>query len=641
MLIFDLETDGLRGELTRVHVLKIKDRATGRRYSFSGPTYADGSPVRHRDGDVDDGVRMLEEADCIGGHNVHDFDVPVLRDLYSYQGKPGQRIRDSLVESRVIWTNIWDIDEAAIKARRRPPEFAKARMRPYSLETWGMRLGLYKGDFKGPWDAFTQDMDVYADQDPEVTEALFDRIDAKQYADQCLRLENDVAAIIALQVDHGFAFDVMAAERLADELQVRKAQLEDQLRSTFKPWWVPERYKGAHVVLTPKTRNAKQGYVAGCPLTKVQQVVFNPASRDHIADQMTKLFGWTPQEFTETGKPKVDETTLDGLPWPEAKLLVDYLTVDKRLGQVREGKEAWLKKVRNGRIHGRVNTNGAVTGRMTHSAPNVAQVPRVGNPYGEECRALFTASPGRVLVGCDAEGLELRMLGHYMARYDGGAYGRTVVNGRKEDGTDVHTVNQRAIGTRTRAGAKTWIYGYLYGAGDYKLGSIFLDDQAPEWRDKFFARHPAGEARDAAIARLGKKGRRGIEEGLPALGQLQALVKEKAKRGFLKSFDGRLIHVRSQHSALNALLQGGGAVVMKQALVNHYRACLARGWVHGREWAYVANVHDEAQMDAVPDLADEVGRLFAEAIAQVTEDFGLKCPLAGAYDKGANWAETH
>jgi DNA polymerase I-like protein with 3'-5' exonuclease and polymerase domains len=278
---------------------------------------------------------------------------------------------------------------------------------------------------------------------------------------------------------------------------------------------------------------------------------------------------------------------------------------------------------------------------MTHSNPNVAQVPRVGSLYGSECRALFVAPPDKRLVGCDAEGLELRCLAHYMARFDDGAYGDTVVNGKKEDGTDVHTVNQRLVGLNTRDAAKTYAYAYLYGAGGLKLGSIIYDDMSAARREAFNAKYPPGAAREKALANLGMKTKRRFEEGLPALGKLQALVKSKATRGYVLSLDGRRVHVRSAHASLNSLLQSAGAVIMKRALVLFDRTAKARGWVHGVDFAYLAQVHDEAQIEARPEIADELGRMYAQSITDAGITFDMKCPLAGAYAVGQNWKDTH
>ena len=660
MLIYDIETNGLLDELTVIHCLHVLDRATGERMRFSSGRYADGTPAP-RSGSVEDGLRLLSEADNICGHNVVGFDNKAILKLYP-DWHPKGTIHDTLVYSRLIWSNIKELDAEAIKSRKRPPSFTGKLVGAHSLEAWGIRLGVFKGDYakdrkaqaealgitdpaeltKFVWGTFTKEMDDYCEQDVVGTDALYDRIARKEYDPQALALEMEVARIISMQEDHGFLFDIPAAEKLMQELSVLRAGLEDQLRSVFKPWWEPERKGGQPVVMAPKKDLKRFGYTADCAFSKVEQVTFNPGSRHHIANRMKTMFGWVPVEFTPSGEPKVDETTLAALDYPEAKLLVEYLTVQKRLGQIAEGDAAWLRMVRpDGRIHGRVNPNGAVTGRMTHFAPNVAQVPSVGALFGSACRACFTVPKGFRLVGCDAEGLELRMLGHYMARYDGGAYANSVVHGKKEDGTDVHTVNMRIVGLRSRDSAKTFIYAYLYGAGAFKLGTVVYADMTPEQQAGFNAKNAAGEARNEAFVRLGRRAKAKIEGGLPALGKLQELVKEKAKRGFLKGLDGRLTPVRSQHAALNTLLQGAGAVVMKQALVILYNDLTALGLVHGVDYGFCANVHDEVQIEVKEAHVETVKLVAADAIRKAGEHFNLQCPLAGKSDDGKNWAETH
>ena len=682
MLIFDSESDGLVEEATVLHCLNMIDRTTGRRLRFNDQPDVVTTPA---DGTIADGLKLLMSAPEIAGQNVLGHDLPLFRKLYPWF-RPVGRVHDTLTYSKVIWTQLYDIDQRAVRKRKRPPEFVEGGLSGrHSLEAWGYRLGTWKGDYAKQrevegkalglsgdglrhfvWGTFTAAMDDYCAGDCETTLKLIEKEEAEDYDPRALALEVGVQEIINLQERHGFLFDRDAAEKLQAELVGILAELDDKLRAAFPPWFVAERKGGQPIVVDPKRRRSakveteegisyRAAYEPGEPYCKVKLVSFEPSSRDKIADRLTRLFGWRPQEFTPTGKPEVNETTLDGLDYPEAKLLKQYLTVDKRLGQLATGKQAWLKAVReDGRIHGRVNTNGAVTGRMTHNTPNMAQVPAVqvdddGHPimglaggYGYEMRSLFVVPPGKKLVGTDAEGLELRMLAHYMAKYDGGAYVDTVVNGSKTDGTDVHSVNRRVIGLRSRYNAKTWMYAYLYGAGNWKLGSIAYDDMSDEQRAAFNAKHPPGDAREKAFGQLGLRGRRRIETGLPALGALQDAVKSTAKRnGYLKSLDGRRLHVRAQHSALNTLLQGGGAVVMKQALVRAYGALLARGWVHGREFAFVVNVHDEFQKETNDDIAEEVGQIVADAIRQAGEDFGLRCPLAGAYDVGRTWAETH
>lgn len=682
MLIFDGEFDGLLDELTVCHCLHILDRATGERMRFSSGVYADGTPAP-RSGSVEDGLRLLIEAEDICGHNIIGFDLKAFKKLYPWF-EPKGRIHDTLVYARLIWTNLREIDAQAIKKRIRPPGFTGEMVGAHSLEAWGFRLGVFKGDYKlvmearareagitdevaiarFVWGSFNREMDDYCEQDNEGCLALLEKIESKEYSPEALELEIEVAKIITAQEDHGFLFDVAKAEKLTAELCIRRAELADKLRATFRPWYEPERYKGAPVVFTPKRNDKKRGYMAGVPFTKIKQVVFNPGSRDQIANRMITLFGWAPTEFTPSGEPKVDEETLGTIQAPEAKLLVEYLTVDKRLSQMAEGDTAWLKMVKpDGRIHGRVNPMGAVTGRMTHFKPNY-NIPKVKKGesgvllgyeggYGWECRSLFKVPEDRLQVGCDAEGLELRMLGHYMARFDGGAYIRSLIYGKKEDGTDAHTINQKLLQFNSRDNAKTWMYAYLYGSGAPNLGAIQYDDFTDQQKAAFNAKvrvaeeraKSAGqdhqEVRTRMLGGLGRAAKERIEAGLPALGSLLSLVKDKARRGYILGLDRRKIHIRSSHAALNSLLQGGGAVVMKKALVICDQKFKTRGWAHGREYAFVANVHDEFQIEVWPDIAEEVGRMAADSIREAGEHFDLRCPLAGAYDIGRNWAECH
>jgi len=656
MRVFDIESDGLLDTITALHCINVIDRASGKRLAFNGGVYKDGSPAP-RDGTIDDGLQYLEEANCIAGQNIIGYDIPAIQKLYP-NWKPQGRVFDTKVCANVIWPDIAERDHTALARGRLPEEFKKKGLiGKQSLESWGYRLGEYKGDFK-PSDykdedgephtwktiGFTQEMDTYGRQDPEVTLKLVEKIESKSYSQECLDLEHRVAQIIFKQHERGWCFSVAAAEQLTMTLQRRHAEIAGELSKLFQPWYAPEITKGS-ALFTPKKDNKKAGYVAGAQLSKVKHVVFNPASRDHISDRLMKLRGWRPATFTPEGKPQVDETVLGALPYPEAKTLAEYLLIEKRLGQVALGNQAWLKKaVRTGiygvtgehhRVHGTVNTNGAVTGRMTHAHPNVAQSPTVTAPYGKECRSCWTATPGLVLVGCDAEGLELRMLGHFVALYDGGEYARAVVEGKKEDGTDVHTLNQRSAGLNERDGAKTFIYALLYGAGDYKLGLIAYDDFTAEQRARFNAKYTKKRERAAALKRLGGAKRARLMGNLPALKKLTDAVKRAVlTRGHLRGLDGRLLHVRSEHAALNTLLQSGGAVVMKRALV------LLDDSLEGGVPA-VGNIHDEIQMETKHEFAPILGTIAADSIRRAGEHYKLRCPLAGSFNVGANWAETH
>lgn len=645
MLVFDIETDGLLDTVTKVHCINILDRETG-----EIERYHDDTSILPRRGSLDEGLVRLANAREIAGQNIIKYDLPVLRKVYpGVPFRPGQNVIDTKVCSAVIWTDLADHDFAALRKGKLPPEFQKQGLvGSHSLKAWGYRLGDYKGDFD-PKDyghtwatvPFSQDMSDYGAQDCVVTLKLLERIEAKGYSQECLDLEHRVAAIIFRQQQRGFAFDVQAAEALTAKLQRRLAELEVELQAVFPPW---QKSTG---IFIPKRDDKKRGYKKGEPIERFKEAVFNPASRDNIADRLIALRGWKPAAFTDGGKPQVDETILSALPWPEAKLLAEYLMVEKRLGQVAAGKEAWLKHaVKDAlgvhRIHGDVNTNGAVTGRMTHMKPNVAQTPACGAPYGEECRSLYVASPGLVLVGCDAEGLELRCLAHYMARYDGGAYVETVVNGKKEDGTDVHSVNMRAAGLNIRDSAKTFCYALIYGAGDFKLGTIVYDDFTDSQKGRFLCKYKTLTDRKRALTNLGKARRARLMDGLPALGKLVEDVKAAVKaRGHLRGLDGRLLHVRGEHSALNTLLQSAGALVMKKAIVlwNDNVAAPIRSL--GGVVELVGTIHDEIQVETEEQYATEVGQGAADCIRRAGEAFKFRCPLAGSFSSGRTWAETH
>ena len=622
-LVFDTETDGFLEEVSKVHVIRMIDRDTGRRLRFTDyDTYADGSLVR-ADGDIDKAVQLLRAADVVYSANGIKYDEPVLDKLRGFKSKYHF---DARVASALIWTNLKDVDFGLLRKGLLPEEFQKKGLiGRNSVEAWGYRLGLHKGDFDPEDFGFTwanvpflREMDDYCALDCEVLLKWLEKIESKNYSEEALDLEMRVARIIAQQERNGFALDVPAVERLLAEHQKKLSELSVSLQDTFPPWEVVTKRAVA------KVNNKKLGRVKGQEYIVKKTVLFNPGSRDHIADRLQKLRGWVPSEFTPGGKPKVDDEILSALEYPEAKKLSEYFAVEKRIGQL----SAWLKHVGpDGRVHGTVNSNGAVTGRMTHASPNVAQVDK-----NEFMRACWIAPEGKVLVGCDAEGIELRMLGHYMAPYDGGAYADAVVNGRKEDGTDVHTLNQKAIGLNLRDSSKTFIYALIYGAGDYKLGTVVYDDMTDEQKAKFNA---SPGSRDRNLAKLGKARRGRLMKNLPALGLLTEAVKSAAKkRGWLRGLDGRLLHVRGQHSALNTLLQSGGAVAMKRALV------ILDDLIADKA-LFVANVHDEWQMETTPEDAEFVGRTAADAIRLAGEYYGLKCPLAGTFDVGPNWAVTH
>jgi DNA polymerase I-like protein with 3'-5' exonuclease and polymerase domains len=626
-LVFDLESDGLLDETQNIHCIVIHDTKTGKTTRYND---AEGhNPVQ-------EGVDFLVNADpkehIIVGHNVLGFDIPVLFKLYN--AYPQASIRDTLVCTRLIWA---DIREKDFSFARKNAWFPKQLIGSHSLKAWGYRIGLRKGDFKegGDFSRWSKEMEDYCVKDVEVTLKLWENIKLKNYSDVALDLEHKFAQALLLQEKHGFAFNKKQAEELYVKMAKRRVELEQELQRVFEP--NVERLKSRSYVFLDKTyatkaeaseeakRWAKENNKTqkeGLSLVqegeqKQRRIPFNPGSREEIAERFKKKYKWEPKEFTPDGKPKVDEAvlqTLAGMGYTEAKPLLEYLLLQKRIGQLAEGNEAWLKLVRpNGRIHGRVNTNGAITGRCTHSKPNIAQVPRVGSEYGKECRELFIAGEGKKLVGADASGLELRCLAHYLARYDGGAYANEIIQG------DIHTLNQASAGLPTRDDAKTFIYAFLYGAGDEKIGNII------------------GKGQDE-----GRRIKREFLEKTPALKKLKESIDFTLKqRNWLAGLDGRKLPIRSNHSALNTLLQSAGALVMKMSTILLLEKLQKLGFIFGADYALVAHIHDEMQIECRADIADEVGKTAVASIEDAGKLFNFKCPLTGEYRIGQNWAETH
>ena len=568
-LIFDIEADNLLDDATTVHCIVCRDITwdTEKVYTFEPDQ-------------IKEGLVFLSKADTLIGHNIIDYDLRLLKKLYgfTYEGN----VIDTLVCSRTIWCDIREIDVKLLRNNNFPQKL----MGSHSLKAWGYRLGELKGDFNvgsESFAVFTQDMLQYCVQDTQVTAKLYRKIVEKNFSKEALELETKIHTLLLEQQEYGFPFDVDTAKELWFKLASRKSELEDKLVATFEPTIVELK-------------------------TKTKTIPFNPASRMQIADRLMKR-GWIPEAFTDNGEPKVDETILSGIDIPEAQMLNEYLLLNKRIGQLATGNQAWLKLEKNGRMHGRVNHMGAVTSRCTHSNPNVAQVPSVGAPYGKECRALFHAPSGYSLLGADASGLELRCLAHYMAAYDDGSYANTVVNG------DIHTINQEAAGLPTRNNAKTFIYGFLYGSGDEKTGKII------------------GKG-----AKEGKAIKKKFLAKLPALKKLKTAVSKVAdKRGWVKGLDGRVIPVRHSHASLNTLLQSAGALVCKTWYVFIADAIQQVGL----DAKIVAFIHDEVQLVVKEGQEDETGRVIQRCMRDVEEHFNFRCKLDSDYKYGRNWADTH
>lgn len=575
-------------------------------------------------------------------HNGIRYDVPVLKKLKGdrFSFDPRDCVLDTLVLARLVYSNIKDTDVGLMRSGKLP----KALYGSHSLKAYGYRMGELKGTYgeqEDAWDKFTPEMYEYNKQDVVVTLKLFKKLMSKGYPLKAIQLEHTIAWVMAKQERNGFVFDKDAAVKLYAELSAKRQEIYDSLVTEVGTWTV---YKGDKVY---KRDNAKKGIKAGIPYPQYEEVTFNPNSRAHIAKVLMDR-GWDPPEVTPTGAPKVDEDTLKtAMDISLTPKILEYLLINKRIAQLAEGDNAWLKLMKEDedgyyRIHGSVNPNGAVTGRATHAYPNVAQVPAGRSPYGKECRSLFTVPKGWFEAGIDASGLELRCFGAFLFPFDNGAYIKEILEG------DIHTHNQKMAGLPTRDNAKTFIYGFLYGAGDAKIGEIVGGSSADGKRlkEKFFKAVPAIKKLRQAIERTLITSSEWVG-GVNKVTWRKRVHPDNSNLSITHSIlglDRRVIYVRSPHSALNTLLQSAGALICKKWVCLVEENMRKAGYKHGwdGDFALMAWVHDEVQVACrTKEIAEDCVRIAQESMRQTQEFFKFNCQLDTEGKIGDNWYSCH
>ena len=572
--VIDIEANGLRPDT--VWCICIHDLETD-----EGTSWVDTA--------LNDFPKWVEDNKPIEliGHNIIGYDIPVLEKLLKVDFSDC-KITDTLVMSRLE---------------------SPSREGGHSLDNWGVLLNYPKGEHDD-WTVFSYDMLSYCIRDTKLNVQVYKVLlhKLRGFSSESVDLEHQVQSIITKQIDRGWLLDQGKALELLAKLKERKNELEESVQKIFKPLpvfvktVVPKIKKdGTTSVVGLKFLGDQWETVSGS-FSRLDYPLFNLGSRQQIGKYL-QYFGWKPEKFTETGHAVVDEVVLskvEGI--PQATLIGEYLMIQKRVAQI----QSWLDALwDDGRVHGSVNPNGAVTGRMTHSGPNMGQIPAVYSPYGKECRQLWIAPDGYKIVGMDASGLEARMLAHYMNDKE---YTNEILHG------DIHSANQLATGVKTRDQAKTFYYAFLYGAGDAKIGSII-----------------GGTARD------GKELKEKFLRNTPSLRRLRERVSMASGRGYVLGLDRRRVYVRSEHSALNTLLQSAGAIVMKKALalLDEY----ATKWK--LNYHFVGNIHDEIQTEVEQEKTEVFGRLACSCIEAAGLHFNLNCPLEGEYKVGNSWAETH
>ena len=589
-LFLDIETNGLLPELDRIHCIALKELNTGEAWSY-GPDK------------IKEGLKIAAEAPELIAHNGLTFDIPAIQKVYP-NWKPKGKITDTLVLSRMIRPDLkrqdWDHDW---KVEILP----KKLFGSHSLKAWGLRLSsrfdddsMLKTDYDGGWEHWSEEMEAYCRQDVVVCEALYNFLKPHEWPERAIELEHKMAVIAEEIGNNGWTFDERAAASLYGQLSRRRAELDDELQNLFEPWEIKE-------IIIPKVNNSKLGYQKGVPFEKVKVVEFNHQSRRHIEFCLTRKYGWKPEKRTNDGHAVIDDVVLGSLDYPEAKKLSELFLINKRLGQLAEGTQAWLKRVdADGKLRHRIIPIGCVTSRASHSGPNLGQVPAVRLEYGKECRDLFTVPNGYSLVGSDLSGLEIRAFAHFLN--DGGEYAKVILE------SDIHEYNREKTGLATRDQAKTWLYATLYGASDSKIGKM------------------VGKGSQA-----GKQLKENFINAVPAYGRLKTAVETAANRGSVKTLDGRRVPVRSPHAALNTLLQSAGSIISKQWVIFIDEAIKEQGLD-----AYImAWVHDEVQIAVRKGLEDHVGNIARRSAEKAGEEFNFRIPIGAEYAIGRTWADTH
>ena len=450
----------------------------------------------------------------------------------------------------------------------------------HSLKAWGDRLGFPKGDVE-TFEVYTPDMLEYCKQDVNITHKLFNILqsEGKGFSRSSIRLEHNVRVIIDQQEKNGFAMDMRKAMSLYNKLKDEANGLEKWAVTTFDPTVVELK-------------------------TKTKYIPFNIGSRQQIADRLMEL-GWKPKQHTDKGNIIINEAVLDTIELPEAKKFSRFFLLQKRIAQIK----SWIEACddTDGRVHGRVMTLKTITGRMSHHSPNMAQIPAVRSPYGKECRDCWTVDNPYThsIVGTDASGLELRCLAHLM---NDATFTDILLTG------DIHTHNMQMAGLTNRDQAKTFIYAFMYGAGASKIGQIV-----------------------GAGAKEGQQLINKFLSSMPALKRVRDSVTKAANKGMIKGIDGRLLHIRSPHSALNTLIQGAGAVVCKVWLIN----MIKRIRRIGVDAKLVASIHDEYQFEVLNKDVKRFGQLTKDAMKDTEKQLHMKCPLDNEWKVGRTWAQTH
>ena len=574
-MIIDIETDGL--DPTKIWLAACKDIDS----DFVKVCF-----------NREELLKTIANTDVFIGHNILGFDLPCLKKLWDID-IDYRKVKDTLVLSTLFY-----------------PE----RKGGHSLEQWGIRLNNEKGKHTD-WSKISSDMISYCMQDVRLTGQVYKHLldtEKDSFSDGSIELEHMIKHVITQQERKGFYLDEKKTHILLSEIKSKSDEILLQVRQEVKPSVrlvrevIPRYKKDGCLAATGLQSIDRPHETVGGPFSMISFEPFNLGSPKQIIARMER-FGWKPVEFTEKGQAKITQKNLETVS-STAPSSIRNLAKWKMLETRVKTMEGWLDALSSdGRVHGKVFPMGAVTGRMTHAEPNLANIVSSNKPYGTELRSCWTVEnvDTHCLVGMDVKGLELRMLAHYMQDDN---FTSEVIDG------DPHTYNQNAAGLETRAQAKTFIYALLYGAGAAKIGSIINGSsrQGKETQEKFL-------------------------RNVPKLGKLIGAVQKKASRGYIRGIDGRKLWIRQARAALNTLLQGGGAIVCKQwSIILHDEIQKRNLDAH-----LVNTIHDEQQYEVSKEHSEELMEIADTTMLKTGEFFNMRLPLNADATMGTTWAETH
>ena len=622
---FDIETDGLLPELTRVWCASVIEHATGHQRSFNPQN-------------IHQLTDYLDTFDALVGHHCIGFDFPALRKVFGWEYK-GIKI-DTLLMSRMQRPN------------REKPKGYKGRG-VHSVEAFGYRFGQHKVEHE-EWDKFSEHMMVRCEEDARIQVQIYDYL-LKEGANEgwtnAHMLNHKLFHYLQMQEEYGWMvdqpwmhecvatltrwmgkIDKAITPRLPLVTEVEENKVKGEYNHVKKPFLKDGSYAAITLRFFGADSVAVRDRLVVGPFSRVS---FRPVDLDKNVEvkQYLLSLGWEPKEWNtnnagERTSPKLSkDDPFEGIEGKLGKLIVRRIQCKQRRGII----QGWFDLIRpDGRISAEVG-GVATTARLKHKG--IVNVPGPHVFFGKQMRKIFIAKPGWVLVGCDSAGNQARQL---CARMGDDDFTYAVLHGKKEDGTDLHSLNMKRANLPNRTIAKNFFYGgIMFGAGDPKVAQICKTTvaKAKTLKQKYFEELPKLKKLITKLEEAWRKTAR--------MGYNVKFRRMELKDGYIEGLDGRPILVESPHKILAFQMQSDEAIQMAAAYVWFHKQMEKRGYRWKIDFGTLIWMHDEYQVECRPEIKDEVAALMEESIAWSGRFFKIAVPHEGESAIGQNWSETH